>query len=215
MTTTQPTPITPGADTTTSASRTSTAPPTGAANASTAGAARTGRTRAPARARFAPRTRRAILLLHVISSMTWLGLDVGLLALSITGYLSDDPVTMRAAYLSMNMLGDTVLIPASLLALVTGVLLGVGTKWGLVRHTWVLTKLVLTVVTAVLTVVALRDSLNEAAAGMLAARPSAGDAADGLLFAPVVSLTCYMFMTVLSIYKPWGRTRWGRRATAA
>jgi hypothetical protein len=95
------------------------------------------------------------------------------------------------------------------------VLLGAGTKWGLVRHTWVLVKLVLTVVTAALTVVALRDSLNEAAAGMPAATPSAGDAADGLLAAPVVSLTCYTFMTVLSIYKPWGRTPWGRRATAA
>ncbi|MFC5747825.1 DUF2269 family protein [Actinomadura rugatobispora] len=203
MTTTQRTPITP------------VTPGTAANSAVPTARERAGRTRAPARARFTPRTRKAILLLHVISSMTWLGLDVGLLALSITGSLSDDPVTLRAAYLSMNMLGDTVLIPASLLALVTGVLLGVGTKWGLVRYTWVLTKLVLTVVTAALTVVALRASLNEAAAGVLAARPSAGDAADGLLFAPVVSLTCYTFMTVLSIYKPWGRIRRGRRAAGA
>ncbi|WP_344598539.1 hypothetical protein [Actinomadura vinacea] len=190
-----------------------TAPETTSETATTPAAPGPARTRPRQRPRFSPRTRKAILLLHVVSSMTWLGLDIGLLALSITGFTSDDPVTLRTAYLSMNMIGDTVLIPASLLALVSGVALGVGTKWGLVRYRWVLVKLVLTVITAALTVFSLRDGLNQAAAGVMAEHPSAGESADGLLAAPVVSLSCYLFMTVLSIYKPWGRTRRPTRKT--
>ncbi|GAA3959911.1 membrane protein [Actinomadura viridis] len=147
--------------------------------------------------------------------MTWLGLDIGLLMLSVTGFVSDDPVTRRTAYLSMNMIGDTLLVPASLLALATGVLLGIGTPWGLVRYRWVLTKLVVTIITATLTIFALRDGLHEAAAGVLADPPSPGEAGVGLLAAPLVSLTCYIGMTALSVFKPWGRTRWGRRPAAS
>lgn len=171
--------------------------------------------RPAARARFSPRTRKAILLLHVIGSMTWLGLDVGLLTLGVTGYTTEDPGLVRATYLAMDLLGDTVLVPAALLALVTGILLGAGTRWGLIRHRWVLTKLVLTIVTVIATFFALRASLHEAAAGVMADPPDPGAAGESLLFAPAVSLACYTFMAVVSIFKPWGRTRWGRRATTA
>jgi hypothetical protein len=37
--------------------------------------------------------------------------------------------------------------------------------------------------------------------------PDAGD----VLFGPVVSLSAYVFMTVISVLKPWGPTRRGRR----
>jgi uncharacterized membrane protein len=157
-------------------------------------------------ARFSPRTRKLLLLFHIISSMTWLGVDVGLLALSLTGYLSDDPVTVRAVYLSMNVLAFTVVIPVSLLALVTGVVLGLGTKWGLVRYHWVLVKLVITLITVGLTLFLLRPGLQQAAADIRVS-PVLPDGGTGLLFPPIVSLTCYVFMTVISIYKPWGRTR--------
>ncbi len=166
------------------------------------------------KARFSPRTRKAVLLLHILGSLTWLGLDVGLLALSLTGLTSDDPATVRAVYLAMSVLGTTVLIPAAILSLVTGVLLGLGTKWGLVRHHWVLVKLVLTVITAALTISALRSGLSQAADEVRLSAVAPADATGGLLFAPIVSLTCYLFMTVLSIYKPWGRTPWARRRAA-
>jgi uncharacterized membrane protein len=166
------------------------------------------------KARFSPRTRKAVLLLHILSSLTWLGLDVGLLALSLTGYTSDDPATVRAVYLAMNVLGNTVLVPAALLALVTGVVLGLGTKWGLVRHRWVLVKLVITLITATLTIFLLRAGLQQAAAEVRTVPGLPGEAGGGLLFAPIVSLTCYVFMTVISIFKPWGRTRRAPERTA-
>ena len=41
--------------------------------------------------------------------------------------------------------------------------------------------------------------------------PDAGD----VLMGPVVSLSAYVFMTVISVLKPWGLTRRGRRLRAA
>ncbi|MGK5554328.1 hypothetical protein ACSNOI_22195, partial [Actinomadura kijaniata] len=159
--------------------------------------------------RMSPRVRKANLVLHVICSVTWLGLDVGLLTLTLTGLTTDDTTTLRAAYVAMRLFGDVLLVPVALLALTTGVVLSLGTHWGLTRHLWVLVKLVLTLVAGTLTVFSLRPGLHEAA------RAALGTPADhgswDLLAPPVVSMTMYVTMTVLSYYKPWGRTPWARR----
>jgi hypothetical protein len=187
--------------------------------ATVAGAARAAKGSKAAKAgrkrTFPPRIRKTVLVLHVISSLTWLGVDVGLLALSLTGLTTDDPMTLRAVYLTMSVLVDAVVIPAALLALITGVVLSLGTKWGLVRYRWVLVKLVITLVTMTLTYYGLRAGVETAAAEVRAAAQAPSEARGGLLFAPIVSLTCYVFMTVISFFKPWGRTRWGRAAGRA
>jgi len=187
--------------------------------ATVAGAARAAKGSKAAKAgrkrTFPPRIRKTVLVLHVISSLTWLGVDVGLLALSLTGLTTDDPMTLRAVYLTMSVLVDAVVIPAGLLALTTGVVLSLGTKWGLVRYRWVLVKLVITLVTMTLTYYGLRAGVETAAAEVRAAAQAPSEARGGLLFAPIVSLTCYVFMTVISFFKPWGRTRWGRAAGRA
>jgi hypothetical protein len=166
---------------------------------------------APARRRLSPRTRRLALLTHVIASVSWLGLDVGLLTLSVTGQISDDPETVRAAYVAMDVFGDTLLIPVALLTLATGILLSVGTRWGLLRYYWVLVKLVLTLGAGTATIFALRPGLDDAARDALGTPPVVGGHATSVLAAPCVALSLYMFMTVLSIYKPWGMTPFARR----
>jgi hypothetical protein len=67
----------------------------------------------------------------------------------------------------MGLLAETVLVPLAVAALATGVLLGLGTPWGLTRHAWVLTKLALTTGTATAAVFVLRPALNRAAAQAL------------------------------------------------
>lgn len=157
---------------------------------------------------MSPRTRKANLVLHVIVSITWLGLDVGLLTLTLVGLTTEDPETLRAAYVSMRLFGDLLLIPAGLLTLVTGLVLAVGTHWGITRHYWVLVKLVLTLTAFTLTIFALRPGLHEAAEAA-AATPLA-DSGPEMLYPPVVSLAMYVTMAVLSVYKPWSRTPWAR-----
>ncbi|WP_067480681.1 DUF2269 family protein [Actinomadura hibisca] len=158
---------------------------------------------------MSPRTRKANVVLHVIVSITWLGLDVGLLTLTVTALTTGDPATLRAALVAMRIFGDVLLIPAALLTLASGLVLSLGTHWGVTRHYWVLAKVVLTLTALTLTVFALRPELHHAAEAALAATPVTPSAQ--MLFPPVVSLTMYVSMTVLSVCRPWGRTPWARR----
>jgi hypothetical protein len=83
------------------------------------------------RSRRLPRRWRNLLLAtHVVVAVGALGTDVVLLTLGVTGLASSDPELIRAAYLAMDLLVTAVLLPLALAALGTGVLLGLGTRWG-------------------------------------------------------------------------------------
>ncbi|MDX2784044.1 DUF2269 domain-containing protein, partial [Streptomyces caniscabiei] len=154
--------------------------------------------------------RRALLVVHVTASAAWLGLTLGLLALGATAGITSSAAAVEASVRAMKLFADWLLIPVGLLTFTSGLVLSLGTPWGLARHRWVHTKFWLTLATLTATVLALRPGVNAAVAagGPL---PDAGD----VLMGPVVSLSAYVFMTVISVLKPWGLTRRGRRLRAA
>jgi hypothetical protein len=161
--------------------------------------------------RLTPTTHKLLLLLHIVVSVGWLGLNVGNLTLAITGLTTDDPGTQHAAFGAMYLIGGPLLIPVSLLALVSGVLLGMSTKWGLIRYRWVLVKLTLTVIAVVLIPLSLLPGLRELSA-LMADTPAdrladTGALALDMLAAGLVSTSMYVTNAVLSVLKPWGRTR--------
>lgn len=161
--------------------------------------------------RLSPTTYKLLLLLHIVVSIGWLGLNVGNLTLAITGLTTDDPGTQHAAFGAMYLIGGPLLIPVSLLALASGVLLGIYTKWGLVRYRWVLVKLTLTVIAVVLIPLSLLPGLRELSA-LMADTPAdrmadTGPLALDMLAAGLVSTSMYVTNAVLSVLKPWGRTR--------
>ena len=100
--------------------------------------------------------RRSLLVAHVAVSVGWLGLTVGLLALGATAFFTGDAETARAATRAMKVFGDWLIVPIALLALLTGLVLSLGTPWDLARHRWVWTKFWLPLITAGLSVFALR-----------------------------------------------------------
>ncbi len=157
--------------------------------------------------------RRAFLVVHVVASAGWLGLSLGLLALGVTAATTASPEAVEAGVRAMKLFADWLLLPIALLTLVSGVVLALGTPWGLARHRWVFTKFWLTLATTTATVLALRPGVNAAVAEVAAGGPLP-DAGD-VLFGPVVSLSAYVFMTVISLLKPWGLTRRGRRLRAS
>ncbi|MFD5386562.1 DUF2269 domain-containing protein [Streptomyces sp. NPDC127074] len=156
--------------------------------------------------------RRGLLVVHVVVSVGWLGLTLGMLALGITGAVADSAEEAGAVYRSMNVLGDWLLIPISLLSLVSGIVLALGTPWGLARHRWVYVKFWLTLLTTAATAFALRAGINSAMADVVADR--AVGATRDLVVAPSVSLSIYTFLTAISVIKPWGLTARGRRLRA-
>ena len=147
--------------------------------------------------------RRSILVIHVAVSVSWLGLTVGLLALGLTAFLTHDVSMAQAATRSMKVFGDRLVVPVALLSLLSGLVLALGTSWGLARHRWVWTKFWLTLITAGLSVFSLRPGIDEAAAR--------GATDIDLVIAPSVATATYLFITAISVLKPWGPTRRGRR----
>ncbi|POX40951.1 DUF2269 domain-containing protein [Streptomyces sp. Ru73] len=161
--------------------------------------------------------RRAFLVVHVVVSVGWLGLTLGLLALGIAAATAADgpgaaggAVDLAgAAYRAMKVFIDWLIVPLALLTLVSGLVLSLGTPWGLARHRWVVTKFWLTLGAVAATVFALRTQINTASAAVTAGRAVPPE--TDLVAAPAVALSLYVFLTAISVLKPWGPTARGRR----
>src|ERR1700694_2239095 len=90
--------------------------------------------------------RKFMLTTHVTSSVGWFGAVAAFLALAVVGVMSANGQTARSAYVAMETVTWMVIVPFSFAALITGIVQGLGTTWGLFRHQWVVAKLVLTVI---------------------------------------------------------------------
>jgi uncharacterized membrane protein len=171
--------------------------------------------------RLTPAWRKALLVLHIVSGVSWMGVDIALLVLLLTARAADDAASVASAFNAIRMIVPIAVPPLSLSIVATGLLLGLGTPWGLVRHWWVLVKLVLSLVMAVLVFTSLVPGVNAIAELDLATtsadavRASLGPLPSMLLFPPVVSFLMLGTATVLSIFKPWRRTPWSREAAPA
>jgi hypothetical protein len=162
------------------------------------------------------RARKLALTAHVAVSVGWLGAVTGVLALAIAGLASDDPQTVRAAYIAMDLSGWLVLVPLAVASLVTGVVQSLGTKWGLLRYYWVVAKLVINLVATV--VLLMYTQTLDHLAGV-AAETSGPDL--GVLQTPSVvlhagaALALLLVATTLAVFKPRGMTRYGWRKQRA
>ena len=164
-----------------------------------------------------PALRKLALTAHIISSVGWWGAIAAFLALAITGATSPDASLVRGAYLSMNLTARGVIVPLSLLSLLTGVIESLGTSWGLIRHYWVLIKLVMTVLSTAFLLVHLRpidEAAHAAAATDLSPADLLGLRTQLVADASAGSLVL-LVATVLGVYKPRGMTAYGWRKQRA
>ncbi|GAB3576749.1 hypothetical protein GCM10027445_41390 [Amycolatopsis endophytica] len=153
------------------------------------------------------RGRKAWLATHIVSAGAWIGIDVVLAVLVFTALLASDPSLAAVCYQALRVFAVWPLLVTGLVCLGSGVALGLGTKYGLVRYWWVAAKLALNIVLTVLGLVALRPGLDEAAVygqSLLAGVPGAE---PNLIFPPIVSPACLLIAVLLSVYKPGGRAR--------
>ncbi len=158
-----------------------------------------------------PRVRKFALTAHVTSSVGWLGAVAAVLALAIAGLTSQNAQTVRAAYLMMEVTGWYALVPLALASLLTGLVQSLGTTWGLLRHYWVLFKLLINVFATLVLLMYMQTF-----------RFLAGVAADPTADLDVVrnaspvqhagaALLLLLVAVTLSVYKPRGVTRYGQR----
>jgi hypothetical protein len=165
---------------------------------------------------MSPRLYKLLLAIHLIVSVGWLGIVIAKAVLGLAAVTSDVAGHSAAMYVSMDVL-NVAFPPVAIGTLVTGVLLSLGTKWGLLRHYWVATKLVLTV-GVIVTAVQLGDramrSATSAPAGDGTMLGIAWPPATLLLSLAVAHVLMLAVATVVSVYKPWGRTPFARPGQA-
>lgn len=159
------------------------------------------------------RFRKLTLLTHIIFSVGWFGAIAAYMALAIAGLVRHEDRIVRAAYLSMNLIGWFVIVPFSLAALLSGLLQSLSTQWGLFRHWWIAVKLVLTVV-AVIILLRHMEAVSRLARMAAEATPFGGGFRAqqiALLVHPSGGLLVLLAAMTLSVFKPWGMTPYGRR----
>lgn len=163
---------------------------------------------------LAPRVRKAVLAVHLVVSVGWIGAVLGDVALGLAATSSQDPETIRGAWVAMELIGWYVLLPVAIASLVTGLMLALGTRWGLFRHYWVVFAFVLTTAATVVLVLhlpevsAVADEARTADASRL---PELG----GDLLHAMLGLGVLLVILVLNVYKPPGLTRYGWRRQQA
>ncbi|MEY9931730.1 putative membrane protein [Catenulispora sp. GP43] len=165
--------------------------------------------------RLGRRGRKALVCLHVAVSVSWLGVTLCLLALAVTAMTTDDADMVRAAYRAMKVIGDTLVLPVSLTALLSGLWLALATSWRLFTWRWVTVKFWLTLAAAGASIFALRARLDEAA--HVAALHPVGSVADmhlgflryNMVIIPSVATCVYLANVMISVTKPWGRRKAG------
>lgn len=151
--------------------------------------------------RLAPASRKALLTLHLVTALGWLGADLVLLTLGVAGLRGADPAVV---YPTAGLVVTYLFAPLSVVVWLVGVVSSLLTPWGLLRWRWVLVKFALTTVMLGLVLLLLTPRIREL--GALGAAASTHHRVD-LVVAPAVSSTLLLIATVLSTYKPWGRLR--------
>lgn len=161
--------------------------------------------------------RKLALTLHVTSSVAWLGAVASFLALAIVGVASGDLQLIRGVYLAMHASAWFVILPLSVVSLLTGLVQGLVTPWGLFRHYWVIVKLVINLLST--TVLLLYMQSLEMLRDQVRAPEFTTGSAIGLRAQAIVhSAAALVLLTaavVVSIYKPRGKTRFGWRYAKA
>ena len=160
-----------------------------------------------------PNIRKFALTAHITFSVGWLGAVVAYLALAIGGLISNDSHMVRAAYLSMELIGWFVIVPFSLATLLAGLVESFGTPWGLFRHWWVLVKFLLTTVATIVLLQHMQaiTRMSGVAADMTLSATDFRALRTQLVVHAAGGLLVLLAATVLSVYKPWGMTPYGLR----
>jgi hypothetical protein len=143
-----------------------------------------------------------------------MGAVAAYLVLVIAAMTSADLLRLRTAWVAMELIGWYLLVPLAFATLLTGLVMSVGTPWGVFRHYWVVASLVLT---SVATAVLLGHMPTVSTLTSLAARSEITDVAAlrgglrGELLHAGVGLMVLFVIEWLNVHKPRGMTAYGLR----
>jgi hypothetical protein len=144
---------------------------------------------------LAQRARHVVLTAHIIMAVGLLGDSAGFLAVAIRAAQTSDPGAVTELIGVLNMFSVVFGIPLSFGALLTGVALGLGTKWGVFRYPWVTAKLLLVVSVMLVGALVIGPSLTAMLRGT-------ADTTPRLIAAALYDVVALAVATTLSVFKP-------------
>lgn len=158
------------------------------------------------------RLRQLVLATHLAVSIGWLGAIAAYIPLDVLAATATDEVVLRSSYIGMDAIARYAIVPLAIAALVSGVVISVGTRWGLFRHWWVVVSLLLTTVA---TFVLLGETRSISALAAVAADPTATmervRALGNTLPHSLGGMAVLVVVLVINVYKPRGLTAYGWR----
>lgn len=162
------------------------------------------------------RLRKFMLTIHITCSVGWIGAALTYLALVVVAMTNEDEQILRAVWIALASTGWFAIVPLSLASLFTGLIMSLGTKWGLFRYYWVIFSFVLTIFA---TIILLQHMQT---VSLVASTAIEAGGVDGLqsglnseLLHAGVGLLLLLVIQVLNVYKPQGMTSYGWRKQQA
>jgi hypothetical protein len=112
--------------------------------------------------------------------------------------------------MALELIGWFAIMPLAITAFLTGIVVSLGTKWGLFRHYWVIFKLLLTIIATI--ILLLHMPVISHYAGIAAETNNADlTGFGGELLHSGGGLIVLLLTTILAIFKPKGMTSYGQR----
>ena len=153
---------------------------------------------------------KALLTLHVLTTVGLFGADLVLLTLGVSAVLGADP---RTVYPPSHLIAAVIVQPLAIASLATGIALGRVSGWGLLRYWWTAIKLGMTAAMTLVVVGVLVPRLGAAADAAGSDTPYAFTLQGRLplALAPAVASSLLITNVALAIYKP----RWKLRKSTS
>lgn len=150
------------------------------------------------------------VIAHILIIGLWLGTAFSLLILASFGRFADDHRTVHGTYIVFDFFDVWVMPTVGAATLVSGFTLAIGTNFGVLANRWVVFKIVVAGIVLLTAWRMMQPWVREAkeATGYEGPSDLAGLDTRILAFAIVFNLALWVIV-VVSVMKPWGRTRFG------
>ncbi|MEK5440722.1 hypothetical protein [Fredinandcohnia sp. FSL W7-1320] len=150
--------------------------------------------------------RKWILIPHILFSAIMVGNMATFVILNITVLTTSDPFLITSCYKIMNILSDTSIKASTIGATVTGIILSVGTHYGLFKYWWIIVKEILTVLLIGINLWGMYswtlEALENIVEGGLETQSTLANL--DLWTGIVLQSITLVFLFVISKFKPWG-----------
>jgi branched-subunit amino acid ABC-type transport system permease component len=162
--------------------------------------------------KLTPQAIKVLKMFHIFFAFCWVISALVLWGLLfVTNPESGDELYMRS--LIVKILDDYLIIPGAIGVLITGLIYSIWTNWGFFKHTWITVKWIMTILQVVFGTfvlgpfvnnnVTLTDKLRDAA---LTDPEVLGNILTTQIWG-TIQLALLLLMVVISVQKPWRRTR--------